>query len=301
MVRFLPRLLLLGLALGALSGASRAAPDWDREIQRLGLESGGIQLGAEVVIEGQGVVLSRSAGVPRAAASAIKTAVALDLLSTHGDNLDDVLQGAEALLEPGTHPAMSGFTREELARCRTELSGKTYRSLLGIMMGQTAATNEAYNAACNLIMIKLGGPESITRRLHLLDPSLRGIVLNRYMQQWNGDGDNQATPEALVSLYRMTASGAVPGLDAAAVAELRGLLRSGDDSERVFEKEGTLFPRPMVRVRAGFVEQADGCLVYAVMGEVPQPGQPASADLFLRLMQGVDAMAVQCRNMARVH
>ena len=297
MRRLLPIFLLCLLA-GSLCSAGTPVPsDWDEEIQRLGLERPDIQLGYEVVIEGRGVVKSRAAGVSRAAASAIKTAIAVDFLSEHGMNLDDVLQGSASLLEPGTHPAMSGFTSDELAQCRTELAGKTYRDLLSIMMGRKATSNEAYNAACNLIMIKLGGPESITRRLHGLDPSLRGIVLNRYMQQWNGDGDNRATPEALVSLYRMMASGAVPGLRASEVTELRELLRRDGADEPLYEKEGTLFPRPMVRVRAGFVQKPEGCLVYAIMGEVPEPKTPASSDLFLQLMRGVDAMAVQCRSL----
>jgi len=297
MHRLLPRSLLCLLLPTALCGGAPAATDWDKEIQRLGLERPGIQLGYEVVIEGKGIVKSRAAGVPRAAASAIKTAIAVDFLCAHATSLDDVLQGSESLLEPGTHPAMSGFTRDELAQCRTELAGKTYRDLLSIMMGRGAASNEAYNAACNLIMIKLGGPESITRRLHNMDPALRGIVLNRYMQQWNGDGDNQATPEALVSLYRMTASGALPGLAPDEMRELRSLLRREEDPELLFEKEGTLFPRPMVRVRAGFIEKPDGCLVYAIMGEVPEPSAPASSDLFLELMRGVDKMAVECRSL----
>jgi hypothetical protein len=297
MHRLLPSILLGLVAWAALCGGAPPSTHWDKEIKRLGLERPGIQLGYEVVIEGKGIVKSRAAGVPRAAASAIKTAIALDFLGAQGKNLDDVLQGSESLLEPGTHPAMSGFTTDELAQCRTELAGRTYRDLLSIMMGRRAASNEAYNAACNLIMIKLGGPESITRRLHGLDPSLRGIVLNRYMQQWNGDGDNQATPEALVSLYRMTASGTVPGLEVGDVQELRNLLRREGETERLYEKEGTLFPRPMVRVRAGFLEKPDGCLVYAIMGEVSEPNGPASSDLFLQLMRGVDAMAIECRSL----
>jgi len=79
--------------------------------------------------------------------------------------------------------------------------------------------------------------------------------------------------------------------------ELRSLLRREDDPDLLFEKEGTLFPRPMVRVRAGFIEKPDGCLVYAIMGEVPEPSAPASSDLFLELMRGVDKMAVECRSL----
>src|SRR5262245_45050457 len=105
-------LCLVGWAL--LCAGTPAPTDWDREIRRLGLERPEIQLGYEVVIEGKGVVKSRAPGVPRAAASAIKTAIAIDLLGAQGMNLDEMPQGSEALLEPGTHPAMSGFTSDEL-------------------------------------------------------------------------------------------------------------------------------------------------------------------------------------------
>jgi hypothetical protein len=303
MPSFLPTLLLLPI-LGAAVLAGRATAgsgisDLEAEIARLGLDRAEIRIGVQVVMEGRGVLLDREPAVSRSAASAIKTAVALDLLGSHNRQLDEVPQGLESLLQPGVHPAMAGFTVAELSRCRGVLAGKTYRELVRIMMGRTSATNETYNAACNVIMIKLGGPEAITRRLHDLDPAFQGIVIDRYMQHWNGDGDNRATPEALVALYRMTASGTVPGLGPAEVDELRDLLFDPEvRGGRVFEKEGTLFPRPMVRVRAGYVERPEGRLVYAVMGEVLDTGTTPSADLFLRLMNGVDAVAVHCRSLS---
>jgi hypothetical protein len=298
------RVLLLVPILGAIALAGSAAAgsrssELDAEIVRLGLDRADIRVGIQVVMEGRGVLLDREPAVPRSAASAIKTAVALDLLGSHTQQLDEMPQGLECLLQPGMHPAMAGFTAAELSRCRGALAGKTYRELARIMMGRTPATNDTYNAACNVIMIKLGGPEAITRRLHELDPAFRGIVIDRYMQHWNGDGDNRATPEALVALYRMTASGTIPGLGPAEVDELRELLFDPEArGGKVFEKGGTLFPRPMVRVHAGYVERPEGRLVYAVMGEVLDTGATPSADLFVRLMNGVDAMAAHCRSLS---
>jgi hypothetical protein len=293
-VRVLAVLLFAPLVLGA--GLTR--PDLDAAVSALAGDGG--QLGVLVVVEGKGVVVSRDPAVPRAAASAIKTAIAVDLLSVRGDLLDTVPAGVDALLRPGTHPAFRGFTPRELEEARAQLSGKTYRELARIMMGRTDAVNAVYNAACNLIMIKLGGPRAIGERIHALDPSLAGLDVNRYMQSWNGDGDNTATPEALVSLYRMAASGDVPGLDETGVQTLRAFLRrdgSGGPGT-VYEKVGTLYPQPMVRVHAGYQHRDSGNLVYAVMGEIPKEGTGDEAERFARLMNAVDHVTEACLRLA---
>jgi hypothetical protein len=172
--------------------------------------------------------------------------------------------------------------------------------LARIMMGRNPAGNEVYNAACNLIMVKLGGPEAITRRLHERDPALRGIDINRYMESWNADGDNRATPASLVALYSMASSGHVPGLDEAHVKIFRDLiLESGDGGPgSVYEKTGTLYPTPMVRVRAGYVEREGANLTYAVMGEIPNHEAEDPGELFVRLMTAVDSVAVLCRGVS---
>lgn len=297
-MRALPVLLA---ALVVLSGAGLTRPGLDAEIAGLaGLADDGAKLGVLVVIEGRGVVVSRAPSTPRAAASAIKTAIAVDLLAVRGDLLNTVPVGVDALLRPGTHPAFDGFTHQELERARLQLAGKTYRELARIMMGRTEAVNAVYNAACNLIMIKLGGPQAIGDRIHALDPALAGLDLNRYMQSWNGNGDNTATPEALVSLYRMTASGDVPGLSRDRVDTLRAFLRrdGGGGPGTVYEKVGTLFPQPMVRVHAGYQHRASGNLVYAVMGEIPKEGTGDEAERFARLMNGVDHVTEACLRLA---
>jgi hypothetical protein len=293
-VRVLAGLLAAPVVLVVLGGSGLQRPDLDAEIANL--SEVGAELGVLVVIEGQGVVVSRAPSTPRAAASAIKTAIAVDLLAVRGDLLDTVPVGVDALLRPGTHPAFDGFSPRELERARIQLAGKSYRELARIMMGSTEAVNAVYNAACNLIMIKLGGPDAIRERIHALDPALDGLDLNRYMQSWNGDGDNTATPEALVALYGMTASGDVPGLAADQVDTLRAFLRrdGGGGPGTVYEKVGTLFPQPMVRVHAGYQRRESGNLVYAVMGEIPKEGTGDEAERFARLMGTVDHVTEAC-------
>ncbi len=294
-------LLVLGLvaaarpaAAGALTGGLQAVVD---SLEQAG---NGVELGLEVVDAGTGVLLSHDPEVPRPTASAIKSAILVDLLTQRAETLAEVPAGVDGLLAPGGHPAFAGFSGDELDRARRELGGKSYLELARVMMGRTDASNPVYNAACNLIMIKLGGPGAITRRLHDADPAFAGFDVNRYMLQWNGDGDNTATPRALVSLYRMAALGRVPGLDANGVTLFRELtLDQGDGGPgSVFEKAGTLYPKPLVRVHAGYVVRPGGALIYAVMGEVPDPGDRNPSDLFVELMGAVDRVADAARRLA---
>jgi len=303
MRRLLPLLILgAGFLAPALPAPASERSDLDSRIAALGFGEDGTELGIEIVIEGKGVIYSRSPREPRAAASAIKSAIVLDLFLSMGDQLDQVPPGAEALLGYHTHPAFYGFTRDELVRARRQLAGRSYLDLARIMMGRTDAGNEVYNAACNLVMVKLGGPEAITRRLAALDPGLEGIDINRYMEAWKGDGDNRATPEALVTLYRMALSGHVPGLDPAHVTLWRSLLLAEGDGGpgSRYEKLGTLYPEPMVRVHAGYQVRPGGALIYAIMGEIPVfPGGSDPARRFAQLMNAVDDLTAACLDLER--
>lgn len=297
MRRRLPIVILLLVGVAALPARANELGDLDSRIAALGFGEPDVKLGIEIAVEGQGVIYSRAPEEPRAAASAIKSAILLDLFLSMGDQLDQVPPGAEALLGFHGHPAFAGFSREELDRAQTQLAGRTYLELARIMMGRTDAGNDVYNAACNLIMVKLGGPGAITRRLVALDPGLAGIDINRYMEAWNGNGDNRATPEALVTLYRMALSGHVPGLDPAHMTLWRSLLlEEGDGGPGSrYEKLGTLYPEPMVRVHAGYQLREQGSVIYAVMGEIPTfPGGNDPAQRFVRLMNAVDTLTTTC-------
>ncbi len=285
---------------GEITGTAARARALDDAVRRAGFGTNGLEVGLDVMVEGEGVLASRSAGTPRPAASAIKTAVALVLLADRATVLSEKPAGVELLLRAGVHPAFRGFSDDDLDDARAGLAGKSHLELAQVMMGRTGAANDVYNAACNILMIKLGGPRAIEARLHALDPAFRGFKIDHYMLTWNGDGDNRATPRALVALYRDIARGEVPGLDEERVQLLRDLVReSGDGSPgSVYEKPGTLYPRPMARVHAGYVERGTRDLVFAVMGEAAETPDEPPADTFVRLMAAVDSVAAACRRIA---
>jgi hypothetical protein len=293
-----------GLVLAVLSGVvSAGVPPGralDEAVRRAGFGMNGLEVGLDVMVEGEGPLASREAGTPRPAASAIKTAIALVLLADRETVLNEQPTGVELLLRAGVHPAFRGFSADELDDARVALVGKTHLDLARVMMGRTGAANDVYNAACNILMIKLGGPRAIETRLHALDPAFRGLRVDHYMLTWNGDGDNRATPRALVALYRDIARGEVPGLDEERAKLLRDLVReSGDGSPgSLYEKPGTLYPRPMARVHAGYVERGAGDLVFAVMGEAEETSDEPPAETFVRLMAAVDSVAAACRRIA---
>lgn len=281
----------------ARGSADRSRAVLDASVDRL-LDSGfGFDLAVAVYRGGDGVLYERAADEPRPAASAIKSFLALDLLSSRTPALDAVPAQADEWLRPGGHPAFEGFAEEALARCRAALAGRTYRELARIMMGRTDAPNDVYNAACNLVMIGLGGPASIHERIHRMDPRFAGVDVNRYMLTWHADGDNLASPHALVALYRMTAEGTLPGLDAERQALFREWLLDPATRSPRYEKPGTLYPEPMVRVRAGYEERGDRDLVYAIMGTMENHREMAPEDAFVLLLAAVDTLTSICREL----
>ena len=285
--------LLLGIA---LAGPGRAgdAEGIGRAVDRLLAADRGLDLAVAVSVPGRDAPYGRHPEEPRPAASAIKSFIALDLLRQRGGELDTVPAGVEFLLIPGSHPAFDGFRPEGLAAARARLTGKTWLELAEVMMGRIPAGNETYNAACNVLMVKLGGPEAIDRRL--ADLGFADVELDRYMFQWDGD-DNRVSPAALVRLYGAAAAGRVPGLDAAATGRFRALLLEGEDAEGSrYGKTGTLYPRPMTRVRAGWYERGDADIVYAIMGTMAEGSVLPPPDAFVFLLAAVDTLAAMVRD-----
>jgi hypothetical protein len=256
----------------------------------------GLEFGVAIYREGAGVVYERDADRPRPAASAVKTFVALDLIRMRGDRLDGAPAGLDTLLVPGVHPAFEGFTDVQLAEARKTLTGLGYLQIARIMMDRTEHQNDVYNAACNVLMIDLGGPKAIESRIRALAPEFAALDLNRYMLSWNHDGDNLVTPRVLMTLYREIAGGRLGDLGDGDVAMLRDLLRSRGDGGpgSRFEKQGTLYPDPMVRVQAGYLERGDRDLVYAIMGQFRRDLGIDTESGFLGLLAAVDTLTAIC-------
>ena len=251
----------------------------------------GLDLGVEVYLAGHGTLFSREPQRAMATASAIKSFVALDLLREKGSDLEQV-PNLQRLLYPGSHPAFSGFTTLELESAREALHGLSYRELAEVMMGRTEHTNATYNVACNVLLYISGGLEAVQTRIRAAHPMFAQIQIDHYMYLWRNDGDNLASPHALVALYRMVSEGTAPGLDGDQGALFREwLLHEGDGGigSRI-GKRGTLFPSPMARIQAGYIERDDQDLVYAIMGEMRDVPGVDPSDAFVMLLAVVDTL-----------
>lgn len=258
----------------------------------------GLDLGVEVHLAGHGTLFAREPDRLMPTASAIKSFVALDLLLEHGDRLHEVPK-IKRLLYPGSHPAFSGFTKLELESARRDLNGMSYGELAEVMMGQTEHTNATYNIACNVLLYVSGGLEAVQNRVRAAHPLFSQIQIDHYMYLWHNNGDNLASPHALVGLYRMLSEGSVPGLTPDQVQLFRGWLRhEGDGGEGTrIGKRGTLFPSPMARIQAGYIERNDQDLIYAIMGQMQDMPGVDPSDAFVMLLAVVDTLTAICEEL----
>jgi hypothetical protein len=200
------------------------------------------------------------------AASAVKTAVLIELFTAHAGHLDEPL-GADAVLADDRHPALAPFSAAQRKEIRAGLAGATVRTVGAIMMGSHKASNAIYNAAASLAIASLGGPADATARIAARDPRFAGVVVGRYMLAPRAPADNVATPAALAAVLAAVATGKIPGVDPATAAALvQTMMQSTDPALGEHRhKEGDLDSDPMVVVKTGFyLRSGKPPLVYVV-------------------------------------
>lgn len=235
----------------------------------------------------------------RPSASAIKTSFLIELFAKFAGKLDEAPLGLGEILRDD-HPAIAHFAPDQREEIRKGLAGASSRKIGKVMMGSERASNIVYNAAANVAIALLGGPEGLTKAIHARDPAFSGLVVRRYMlAPRNVTGDNEATPVALAAVMQRLASGVVPGLDAAVVGAIRDAILDKDGlfglAGRHRVKDGALNSDPLTFVHCGWWEPASGPpIVYAVMVAQPGPaGRPRDeagtrlGELAGRLAQGV--------------
>ena len=208
-------------------------------------------------------------------ASAIKTAILVELFAGFADALDQPPPGLDAL-QRDDHPAISHFSPPQRDEVRRSLAGVTVRRLGGIMMGTVPASNIGYNAAANVAIALLGGPGEATRMIRARDPAFASIAVRRYMlADRKATGDNEATPAALAAILQRLSSRRFPGIKDATVEDIRRAILAKDDPRRgrVFFKEGDLATVPITCVRTGWCEKPGvGAIVFVVMLARDDPG-----------------------------
>ena len=208
-------------------------------------------------------------------ASAIKTAILIELFARFADALDRPPLGLDAILRDD-HPAIAHFSPQQRDEVRKSLEAIPVRRLGGIMMGSVPASNLVYNAAANLAIALLGGPAGATRSIRARDPAFTPIAVRRYMlADRKATGDNEATPAALAAVLQRLSSRRVPGIAEATEEDIRRAILARDDPRRgrVFLKDGDLASDPITCVRTGWFETPDGkTIVYVVMIARDEPG-----------------------------
>ena len=220
--------------------------------------------------------------------------------------MDEPLPGAGEVLADSSHPAIVHFDDSTKAQIRHDLGDATVRevgyAMIRVIKGREgmAVTNAVYNAAANLTTAVLGGPESLTAKIHARTPGARDLTVRRYMLAARDvTGDNTATAEGLAAVLRGMATANVSGLDVETVGALREVMYQDDDPlhGRHFYKGGSLNSDPQCRIVSGWYERNDAVLVYAIMAEESAGERPGQSGLALqqlvenlreRLMQGLE-------------
>jgi hypothetical protein len=196
------------------------------------------------------------------------------LFSRFADTLDQPPLGLNAILKDD-HPAIAHFSPPQRDEVRKALVGVPVRRLGGIMMGSVSASNIVYNAAANVAIALLGGPEEATRSIRARDPDFAPISVRRYMlADRKATGDNVATPAALAAVLQRISSRHLSAITEATVVDIRRAMLMKDDPRRgkVFIKDGDLASDPITCVRTGWCEKpGGGAIVFVVMIAQDEP------------------------------
>nr|WP_303652762.1 hypothetical protein [Paludisphaera mucosa] len=244
--------------------------------------------------EGEATAIRKNAEAALPTASSIKTAIMIELFAKFPKALDVPPPGLDAILKDD-HPAVAHFEPGPRREIRAGLAGASVRRIGRVMLGSEAASNHVYNAASNVAIALLGGPDETTRLIHARDPAFAPIMVRRYMlTDRKARGDNESSAEALAAVLGRLAAREVPGLDAAAVEACRMVVSVSDDPARGRRrfKDGALDSTPITRVATGWYERPDGPpLVYVVMLAQDDPGPTPVAEAAAKLEAAATRLA----------
>lgn len=286
-------LVLMSLAASA-AGAQEMA-EIDAEVAKLGP---GVRVGIDVRrLAAEGVPeasFRKDADAVLPTASSIKTAIMIEMFAKFAGKLDEPVPGLDAILKDD-HPAIAHFEPKQRDEIRAGLSGSTARRIGRVMLGSEDATNLVYNAASNVAIAALGGPDETTRLIHARDPEFAAIMVRRYMlTDRKARGDNESTPAALAAVLRRLADRSLPGLDAATIEACRTTVEVSDDPARGRRhfKNGALDTLPVTRVVTGWYDRPGApTIVYVVMLAQDDPAPTPPAEAAARLQQAAERIA----------
>ncbi|WP_165075457.1 serine hydrolase [Paludisphaera rhizosphaerae] len=263
-------------------------------IQDLG---SGVRVGVLVeVVPHEIAAYRKDAGLTLPTASSIKTAIMIELFAKFPKALDAPAPGLDEILKD-EHPAVAHFDAKQRDEIRAGLKGASVRRIGRVLLGSEDASNIVYNAACNVAIALLGGPDETTAAIHRRDPAFLPIMVRRYMlTDRKVRGDNEATAESLAAVLARLASRTVPNLDPATAEACRTALTTGDDPAigRRHSKGGSLDTLPITRVASGWYDR-DGKapIVYVVMIAKGDSGAATPEEAGAKMEAAADKIALE--------
>ncbi|MBL8901223.1 MAG: hypothetical protein JNM84_26585 [Planctomycetes bacterium] len=279
--------------------AAQEAPPWnlDRALLEAELEQlesrgpRGVRLGLWVGDPEGRAACARRADEAFPAASAIKTALVIEVFARRADELERIPRELVALCDDPAHPLWAPLAPRpsqgsvEIEGPR-ELARAALRELSLFALGDlalrgTAATNATYNAGGSALLALLGGPEAASQALRARSPRYAGLELRRWFLAPRTRGDNTATPRALGALLGDLARDAVPGMSREAASAARAVLLARRSLEHgaLYQKDGALDTDPACRVRSGFAEDRFGAWVWVIAATADAGGDARGPEL----------------------
>ncbi len=269
-------LIALGVASCSLSDVPPQRPidtgikSIERTITKLESGDDGFEYSAWLGGPGGEVWYSRKAQTIMPAASAIKTVILIEFFSEKAGVLDEPFIELNALLDNPDAKATAHFSPEKRKAARTELRDLTPRQLAEAMLHKEhIESNAAYNAAANVIIEYLGGPQALSERIHRRFPQAQNLTIARYML-----ADRQKNDENLLSAHALamvlTALANASPSDKLGT-EVRAVmwLETDDIRGEHYYKGGSLSSMPQVRIKAGWWEKDCTASVYVVIAVNP--------------------------------
>lgn len=196
------------------------------------------------------------------------------MFATFADDLDAVdREDIGEIVNNGKHPAIAHFSTKRKKQIAEGLSGVSIRQLGSILIDYedqagNKYSNAVYNAASNVAIALLGGPEAASMAIQNRHKDFADVNFRRYMlAKRNVTGDNTATPLSLATLFHITVGRSPKGVKAQTAKEIASILHSVDykNGAKLYSKGGTLYSDPVTQVRSGHYRRGKVRMNYAIM------------------------------------
>ena len=230
-----------------------------------------------VVLDRRGrVVFQHNSELELPAASSVKSILLLELFATFADELDTTDRSdIRKIVNDGNHPAIAHFSTKSKKLIAEGLSDVSIKQLGSILIDYedqegNKYSNAVYNAASNVAIALLGGPEGASAAIQKRHDAFADVNFRRYMlADRNVTGDNTASPLALAKLFHISVGKTPKGVKAKISKEVAAILHSVDykNGAKLYSKGGTLYSDPVTQVRSGQYRRGKVRMNYAIMAK----------------------------------